>query len=123
MWLVKRMPRRIIAGAAGWNLLFGPPGSPAPPFGGRGSIAARAATISGLSLSAVAEMLFEGGAGVNNVAFDEIRGNGVATDDGSGVIIFDGPQFSFHSIDSIEFNNVDQNIVRVTTALPTRYVF
>ncbi len=117
------MPRRIASAAAGWNLLFGPPGSPAPPFGGRGSIGARATTISNLGLAALAEMLFEGGDGVDNVAFDEIRGNGVAADNGTGVIVHGGDQFSFHSVDSIQFNKVDQNFVRVFSAIPTFYVF
>jgi len=117
------MPRRIIAGAAGFNLLFGPPGTPAPPFGGRGSPSARAATISALTLGEVAEMLFEGAAGPNGVALDEIRGNTVAQDDGAGVIVLGGDQFSHHSVDSIQFNNSDQNYVRVFTTIPTHYVF
>lgn len=116
------MPRKQLAAVAGRNLLLGPPGTPPSFFGNRGSPGARAATLSALSLAAVAEMLFEGGDGVDNVAFDEIRGNGVANDNGAGVIVHGGEAFSVHSIDSIQFNNVDANYVQITTNLPTHFV-
>jgi len=117
------MPRKQLAAVAGHNLLFGPPGSPFPSFGGRGSPTARTATLSALSIATLAEMLFEGAAGADGVAFDEIRGNTVAIDDGAGVIVLGGEQFSHHALTSIQFNNVDQNYVRITTVLPTYFVF
>lgn len=117
------MPRKQMAAVAGRNLLFGPPGSPAPGFGGRGSPSARIATLSALTLGAVAEMLFEGAAGVDGVAFDEIRGNTVADDFGAGVIVLGGDEFSHHSGESIQFNKVDTNYVRVFTAIPAFFIF
>jgi len=117
------MPRKQLAAVAGRNLLFGPPGSGPSGFAGRGQTDARAATISALGIAPLAEMLFEGGDGVDNVAFDEIRGNTVANDNGAGVIVHGGVPFSFHSVDSIQFNNVDANYVQITINLPTFFVF
>jgi len=116
------MPRKITRAVAGWNLLFGPPGTPFPGWHGRGSPQARSQMLSSIGINPVAEWTFEGTTDVS-LRTCNVRGDGFAETDSIGNILTEQAQLSYAGPGSIDFNGSGLGHVRADVSVPTWYAF